>query len=64
MTGARTDIERSAVRDLLDHAPVAAADAACEQVPFDHTLWVLFSSGTTGRPTSIVHGHGGILLEQ
>ncbi|MDQ2906372.1 MAG: acetoacetate--CoA ligase [Chloroflexota bacterium] len=39
------------------------ADLTFEQVPFDHPLWVLYSSGTTGLPKAIVQGQGGILLE-
>src|SRR5258707_5681063 len=37
--------------------------AEFEEVPFGHPLWVLYSSGTTGLPKPIVHGHGGIVLE-
>ena len=34
-----------------------------ERVPFGHPLWILYSSGTTGLPKPIVHGHGGMVLE-
>ncbi len=40
-----------------------AVEPQYEQVPFDHPLWILYSSGTTGLPKGIVHSHGGILLE-
>jgi acetoacetyl-CoA synthetase len=41
----------------------ADADPTYAPVPFDHPLWVLYSSGTTGLPKAIVQGQGGILLE-
>jgi len=47
--------------DLLDSGDGTELDF--ERVPFDHPLWVLYSSGTTGLPKAIVQSQGGILLE-
>jgi len=49
--------------ELIDHPDVARDAFSFERVPYDHPIWILFSSGTTGLPKAIVHSHAGVLLE-
>jgi acetoacetyl-CoA synthetase len=61
------DPDLSPLRDAMRWDELLAAgegsELTFERVPFDHPLWVLYSSGTTGLPKAIVQSQGGILLE-
>lgn len=62
-TPAGTMAGRDRQRVAFDDAVATPAPVDYERVPFSAPLWILFSSGTTGEPKGIVHGHGGMVLD-
>jgi acetoacetyl-CoA synthetase len=60
LPGLKATITVDKTWEELDGEP---GDTEFEEVPFNHPLWVVYSSGTTGLPKPIMHGHGGVVLE-
>ncbi|MGA7397268.1 MAG: acetoacetate--CoA ligase, partial [Solirubrobacterales bacterium] len=61
--GVEWDSDRFVCHDELHRSLTGERQLEFTRVPFDHPLWVLYSSGTTGLPKAIVQSQGGILLE-
>jgi len=59
----RAELIRDGIRHADFVAPFVAGEIHFERLPFDHPLFIMFSSGTTGVPKCIVHCHGGALLQ-